>query len=154
MPETFWIRGMTKKGSRHADKAHRLPGAWVLYCGFFCHKGAPHERCRPTETSRPALAQIHMAFLNPRGSPVQIQHIGYRIKGFYRVAKIGHRWNMNPHAQKRIDILRFWEVHGTAAICDAFKVSRHPSTVGSKHSPSPAATWQQVRPSPLALYRW
>ena len=55
---------------------------------------------------------------------MQIQHIGYQIRGFYRVAKIGHRWPMNPHAQKRIDILRFWEVHGTAATCDAFAVSR------------------------------
>ncbi len=29
---------------------------------------------------------------------MQIQHIGYQIRGFYRVAKIGHRWPMNPHA--------------------------------------------------------
>ncbi|WP_424948242.1 helix-turn-helix domain-containing protein [Candidatus Spongiihabitans sp.] len=65
-----------------------------------------------------------MALLNPRGDAMQVQHIGYQIRGFYRVAKIGHRWDMNPHAQKRIDILRFWEVHGTAATCDAFKVSR------------------------------
>ena len=55
---------------------------------------------------------------------MQVHHIGYGIKGFYRVAKIGHRWDMNPHAQKRIDLLRFWQTHGSAATCDAFKVSR------------------------------
>ena len=55
---------------------------------------------------------------------MQVHHIGYGIKGFYRVAKIGHRWDMNPHAQKRIDILRFWQTHGSAATCDAVKVSR------------------------------
>ena len=35
---------------------------------------------------------------------MHVQPIGYGIKGFYRVAKIGHRWDMNPHAQKRIKI--------------------------------------------------
>ena len=33
---------------------------------------------------------------------MQIQPIGYGIKGLYRVAKIGHRWDMNPQAQKRM----------------------------------------------------
>ena len=67
---------------------------------------------------------------------MQIQHIGYQIRGFYRVAKIGHRWDMNPHAQKRIDILRFWEVHGTAATCDAFKVSRRTLYLAANTRPS------------------
>ena len=53
---------------------------------------------------------------------MQIHPIGYRIKGFYHVANMGHRWDLNPQAQKRIDILRFWEVHGTTG--DAFAVSR------------------------------
>ena len=55
---------------------------------------------------------------------MQIHPIGYRIKGFYHVANMGHRWDLNPHAQQRIDILRFWEVHGTTATGDAFAVSR------------------------------
>ncbi|WP_424948062.1 hypothetical protein [Candidatus Spongiihabitans sp.] len=37
-----------------------------------------------------------MAHLNPRGDAMQIQHIGYGIRGFYRAAKIGHRWDYEP----------------------------------------------------------
>ncbi len=47
---------------------------------------------------------------------MQIHPIGYRIRGFYRAAKTGHRWQMDPQAQKRINILRFWKTHGTAAL--------------------------------------
>ncbi len=56
---------------------------------------------------------------------MQIQHIGYRIRGFYRVAKIGHSWDtMTYDAKQRLKILTFQENHGMAAACDAFKVSR------------------------------
>ena len=57
MPETFWILGLTKKRSRHANKAHRLPGAWALYCRFSCIKGATHEHVRPTEMPRPYILE-------------------------------------------------------------------------------------------------
>jgi hypothetical protein len=39
---------------------------------------------------------------------MQVQHIGYRIRGFYRVAALGYLWEMAPKdAQRRFEILRF-----------------------------------------------
>ncbi len=46
---------------------------------------------------------------------MQMQHIGHRIRGFYRVARVGQGTDMNPQAQHRITVLRFWQAHGTAA---------------------------------------
>jgi hypothetical protein len=47
---------------------------------------------------------------------VQVKHIGYGIRGFYRVAALGHLWVMTPkNAQRRLQILRFWERHGLEA---------------------------------------
>ncbi len=43
---------------------------------------------------------------------MQVRHIGYRIRGFYRVAKIGHRWPMNPHAFKNLRGAGADEKHG------------------------------------------
>jgi transposase InsO family protein len=56
---------------------------------------------------------------------MQVQHIGYRIRGFYRIAHLGHLWDMIPKdAQKRLEILRFFDKHGLQATLDAFRVSR------------------------------
>jgi hypothetical protein len=56
---------------------------------------------------------------------MQVQHIGYRIRGFYRVAALGYLWDMTPKdAQRRFEILRFFDKHGLAATRDAFGVSR------------------------------
>ncbi|QGU32573.1 integrase core domain-containing protein [Thermochromatium tepidum] len=56
---------------------------------------------------------------------MRVQHIGYRIRGFYRVAALGHLWDMPPKdAQRRLEILRFFDKHGLAATRDAFGVSR------------------------------
>jgi transposase InsO family protein len=56
---------------------------------------------------------------------MRVQHIGYRIRGFYRVAALGHLWDMTPKdAQRRLEILRFFDKHGLAATTDAFDVSR------------------------------
>ncbi|WP_038471648.1 integrase core domain-containing protein [Acidithiobacillus caldus] len=56
---------------------------------------------------------------------MQVQHVGYRIRGFYRVAGLGHRWEMTPKdAQERLRIVQFWDKHGLVAACDAFGVSR------------------------------
>ena len=56
---------------------------------------------------------------------MQIQHVGFGIRGFYRVAQLGHLWNMTPKdAQQRLHILRFFEKHGLQATIDAFGVSR------------------------------
>ncbi|WP_430626746.1 helix-turn-helix domain-containing protein, partial [Thiobacter aerophilum] len=56
---------------------------------------------------------------------MQVQHIGYRIRGFYRVAGLGHLWGMTPKdAQERLEILQFFDKHGLAATMDAFGVSR------------------------------
>ena len=91
---------------------------------------------------------------------MQVHHIGYRIRGFYRVAKIGHCWDMNTHAQKRTDILRFWQTHGSAATCDAFKVSRRTlyrwqqNTHPSRRRPgSPDAALAGTQTPPPAIFR-
>ncbi|MBU2763943.1 helix-turn-helix domain-containing protein, partial [Acidithiobacillus caldus] len=56
---------------------------------------------------------------------MQVQHVGYRIRGFYRVAGLGHLGEMTPKdAQHRLKILRFFEKHGLEATVDAFGVSR------------------------------
>ncbi len=56
---------------------------------------------------------------------MQVQRIGYGIRGFYRIAHLGHLWEMTPKdAQRRLEILRFWDKHGLAATQDAFGVSR------------------------------
>ncbi len=56
---------------------------------------------------------------------MQYQHIGYRIRGFYRVADYALRWGMlNDTAQTRLKILMFFETHGLQATQDAFRVSR------------------------------
>ena len=56
---------------------------------------------------------------------MQIQHVGHKIRGFYRVANYALRWGMiTPDAQKRLAILDFWRRHGLAAASEAFKVSR------------------------------
>ena len=54
-----------------------------------------------------------------------IHRVGYRIRGFDRVAALGHRWENTPQdAQRRLAILRFWDTHGLDATRDAFGVSR------------------------------
>ena len=56
---------------------------------------------------------------------MQVQYIGFGIRGFYRVARLGHRWEMTrKDAQERLKILRFFAKHGLAATRDAFGVSR------------------------------
>jgi hypothetical protein len=56
---------------------------------------------------------------------MQIHHVGYRIREFYRVAALEHLWGMTPKdAERRLEILRFLDKHGLAATRDAFGVSR------------------------------
>ena len=56
---------------------------------------------------------------------MQYQHIGYRIRGFYRVADYALRCGMlNDSAQTRLKILIFFATHGLQAAQDAFQVSR------------------------------
>ena len=44
---------------------------------------------------------------------MQVQRIGYGLKGFYRLAALGQKWEMTPKdAQERLRILQFWERHG------------------------------------------
>jgi hypothetical protein len=54
-----------------------------------------------------------------------VQHIGYRIRGFCRVAALGHLWEMAPKdAERRLEILRFFDKYGLTATRDAFGVLR------------------------------
>ena len=55
---------------------------------------------------------------------MRVQHVGYRLKGFYRLASDALRWGMLGHdAHQRLAILRFWQRHGATATREAFKVS-------------------------------
>ncbi len=52
---------------------------------------------------------------------MQVQHVGYRIRGFDRVGTLWRLWEMTPKdAQERLRILRFWDTHGLLATLDAF----------------------------------
>ena len=56
---------------------------------------------------------------------MRVHHVGYRIRGFYRLAYFGHRWEMIPNnAHHRLKILHFFARHGLTATCEAFGVSR------------------------------
>jgi transposase InsO family protein len=56
---------------------------------------------------------------------MRVQHVGYRIRGFYRLASYALRWSMLGHdAHQRLAILQFWQRHGVAATTEAFQVSR------------------------------
>jgi len=56
---------------------------------------------------------------------MQIHHMGYGIKGFYKLAKLGQFWDMIPEeAQHRLRVLRFWKKYGLEATREAFGVSR------------------------------
>jgi hypothetical protein len=40
---------------------------------------------------------------------MRVQHVGYRIRGFYRLADYALRWGMiAKDAQRRLEILGFW----------------------------------------------
>ena len=56
---------------------------------------------------------------------MRLQHVGHKLRGFYRLADYALRWSMiAPSAQRRLEILRFWQRHGLAATQEAFMVSR------------------------------
>jgi transposase InsO family protein len=56
---------------------------------------------------------------------MQVQYIGYRVKGFYRIAAYALRCGMqSEQAQQRLKILRFFDKHGLEATREAFGVSR------------------------------
>ena len=57
---------------------------------------------------------------------MQYLHIGYRIKGLYKIANFSNKLEaiMGTKAQQKLDALSFWDKHGIIATQDAFKVSR------------------------------
>jgi hypothetical protein len=47
---------------------------------------------------------------------MRVQHVGYKIRGLYRLADYALRWGMiAKDAQRRLEILGFWRRHGLAA---------------------------------------
>ena len=71
---------------------------------------------------------------------MQHHHIGHRIRGFYRIAHMGHLSEMTPKAaQERLKILHFCQRHGMAATPDAFEVSRRTVYRWQAASQNPAA---------------
>lgn len=61
-----------------------------------------------------------------------IHHVGSHLKGVYRLAQIGHHWDMTPHdAQPRLNILQFLARHGLAAtLRDHSFFTNNPSAKG------------------------
>lgn len=58
---------------------------------------------------------------------MQYQHIGHKIKGFYKIASYGlkHGADMKQQEEaKKLEILKFWDKHGLEATIDAFGVKR------------------------------
>lgn len=56
---------------------------------------------------------------------MQIQRVGWGVKGLYRLADYALRWGMDEReAEKRYRILGFWDKHGLEATLDAFQISR------------------------------
>lgn len=53
------------------------------------------------------------------------QHMRYRIRGLYRIARMRHRWAaMTYDAGQRLEALSFARRHGMAAAGDAWKMSQ------------------------------
>lgn len=81
---------------------------------------------------------------------MQVQHIGYRIRGGYRVAALGHLWDMTPNdAQQRLNILKFWNKHGLVATVDAFGGARRTRSRWRKQRADAPGTRRHWRPSPV-----
>lgn len=56
---------------------------------------------------------------------MQVRRVGYGIRGFSRVARLGTVLGRAPRdVQTRLEILHFFEKHGLEATLDAFGVSR------------------------------
>ena len=56
---------------------------------------------------------------------MRIDRIGRGVKGFYRLADYALRWGMiTTSAQRRLQILGFWQRHGLTATQEAFAISR------------------------------
>ena len=58
---------------------------------------------------------------------MQYQHIGYRVRGFYNVSRMGLKHGLlmvSEEAKKRQKILRFWRQYGLEATKAAFGISR------------------------------
>jgi transposase InsO family protein len=56
---------------------------------------------------------------------MRVQHVGHKLRGFYRLADYALRWGMiAKSAQRRLEILGFWQRHGLAATQEAYAVSR------------------------------
>jgi transposase InsO family protein len=56
---------------------------------------------------------------------MRLRYVGYKIRGFYGLADYALRWGMiAKSAQRRLEILGFWQRHGLTATQEAFGVSR------------------------------
>ncbi|HDG98669.1 MAG TPA: hypothetical protein ENG73_10985 [Desulfobacterales bacterium] len=56
---------------------------------------------------------------------MQVHHIGCGIGGFYKLAELGHLWDMIPEeARHRRRFRGFWKRYGLEATGEAFGVSR------------------------------
>lgn len=51
---------------------------------------------------------------------MQFQHIGYRLKGFYKMASFSNKLEaiMGTKAQQKLEALEFWGKHGINATGD------------------------------------
>ncbi len=91
---------------------------------------------------------------------MRIKWIGYRVKGFLRVADRGLYWDMIcESAEQRLKVLHFWDRHGLTATQEAFGVSRRTlfawrarlrEAGGKPHALNPGST----RPKRLRRRQW
>lgn len=57
---------------------------------------------------------------------MQIQHLGYRVRGFYRLADYALKWRhmITQKAQHKARVLAFWQKYGPQAAEEAFNVRK------------------------------
>ena len=57
---------------------------------------------------------------------MQYQHLGYRIKGFYKIASFANKMEamMGIDAKQKFEALEFWHKYGLITALDFSKVSR------------------------------
>jgi transposase InsO family protein/transposase-like protein len=88
---------------------------------------------------------------------MQWQHVGYRIKGFYAVAKYATRYleMASQKAEYKLKVLKFWEDYGLEATQSAFGVSRRTLYLWkAQHRSSGGLEERSKRPKQVRQRQW
>ena len=85
---------------------------------------------------------------------MQIQYIGYRVKGLYRVAKLSSlATGMSQEVEARLKILRHWERYGLSSAIDAFGKSRSTLYSWRKQLRSAGGNTASLKPASRSPHR-